>query len=122
MRVLIAIPRREMYAALGLLLSQEPELQIVGQSGDSQELLASLEAARPDAVVLDCALPGLPTADLLAQLHTQDANLKVLILCSKAENERLARAAGARAFIDKTSHPRQLLTALRVLQLESEYE
>ena len=122
MRVLIAIPRQEMCAALGLLLSQEPELQIVGQSGDSQELLASLEAARPDVVLLDCTLPGLPTNDLLVQLHVQDPNLKVLILCSKAENERLARAAGARAFIDKTSHPRQLLTALRVLQLESEYE
>jgi DNA-binding NarL/FixJ family response regulator len=122
MRLLIAVRQQEMRAALGFLLSQEADMRVVGEAANSQELLASLEAARPDVVLLDCALPGLPTADLLAQLHTQDANLKVLILCSKAENERLARAAGARAFIDKTSHPRQLLTALRVLQLESEYE
>lgn len=122
MRVLIAIARQEMCAAIGLLLSQEPELQIVGQSGDSQELLASLEDVHPDVVLLDCELPGPPTADLLAQLHAQDPNLTVLILCSKTESERLVRAPGARAFVDKTSHPRQLLTTLRVLQLESEYE
>ena len=122
MRVLIAIPRQEMCAALGLLLSQEPELQIVGQSGDSQELVTSLESARSDVVLLDCTLPGLPTNELLVQLHAQDPNLKVLVFCSKTESERLARAPGACAFVDKTSHPRQLLTALRVLQLESEYE
>ena len=122
MRVLIAIPRQEMCAALGLLLSQEPELLIVGQSGDSQELLDKLEEVRPDLVLLDCELPGLPTAELLAELYARDANLKVLILCSKVERERAALGAGAHTFIDKTSHPRQLVTALHILQLESEYE
>jgi DNA-binding NarL/FixJ family response regulator len=94
----------------------------VGESGNSQKLLASLEDVRPDLVLLDCELPGLPTADLLAELYARDATLKVLILCSKTEREQAAPAAGARTFVDRTSHPRQLLTALRVLQLESEYE
>jgi DNA-binding NarL/FixJ family response regulator len=122
MRVLIAVPRQEMCAALGLLLSQEPGIRVVGESGNSQKLLASLEDVRPDLVLLDCELPGLPTADLLAELYARDATLKVLILCSKTEREQAAPAAGARTFVDRTSHPRQLLTALRVLQLESEYE
>lgn len=122
MRVLIADRRQEIRAALGLLLSQEPDIRVVGEAGNSQELLAGLEAVRPDVVLLDCALPGLPTADLLAQLHARDSNLRVLILCSKTEREQAALAAGVRTFIDKTAHPKQLVTALRVLQLESEYE
>jgi two-component system response regulator DesR len=122
MRLLIAVPRQEMRSALGLLLSQEPEIRIVGAPGNSQELLAGLEAVRPDVVLLDCELPGLPTADLLARLYAYDANLKVLILCSKTERAQAAVAAGAHGFVDKTSHPRQLLTALHVLQLESEYD
>jgi DNA-binding NarL/FixJ family response regulator len=122
MRVLIAVPRQEMRAALGLLLSQEPDIRVVGESGNSQELLASLEVVRPDVVLLDCELPGLPTADLLAQLYAHDSNLRVLILCSKTEMEQAALAAGAHAFIDKRAHPKRLVTALRVLKLESEYE
>jgi DNA-binding NarL/FixJ family response regulator len=111
-----------MYAALGLLLSQEPDIHVVSEVGNSQELLARLEAVRPDVVLLDCELPGLPTADLLAQLHARDSNLNVLILCSKIEREQAALAAGVHTFVDKTAHPRQLLTSLRILQLESEYE
>ena len=118
----MAVSRQEMRAALGLLLSQEPDICIVGAPGNSQELLASLELVRPDVVLLDCELPGLPTADLLAELNTRDASLKVLILCSETERKQAALVAGARTLVDKTSHPRQLLTALRVLQLESEYE
>ena len=122
MRLLIAVRQQEMRAALGFLLSQEADMRVVGEAANSQELLACLEVVRPDVMLLDCELPGLPTANLLAQLYAPDANLKVLILCSRTGREQAAPAAGARAFVDKTSHPRQLITALRVLQLESEYE
>jgi two-component system response regulator DesR len=122
MRVLIADRRQEICFALGFLLSQEADIRVVGESGDSQELLASLERVHPDVVLLDCELPGLPTDELLAQLYAHDASLKVLILCPRTDEERAVLAAGARTFVDKTSHPRHLVTALRVLELESEYE
>ena len=122
MRVLMAVSRQEMRAALGLLLSQEPGIRVVGAPGNSQELLSSLPDVRPDVVLLDCELPGLPAVDLLAQLYAHAATLKVLVLCSETEREQAALAASACTLVDKTSHPRQLLTALRVLQLESEYE
>ena len=122
MRVLMAVPRQEMRTALGLLLSQEPDIRLVGAPGNSHELLSCLEALCPDVVLLDCDLPGLPTAELLAQIKAQDAKLKVLVLCSRIDRGQAAVAAGARTFVDMTSHPRRLLTALHVLQLESEYE
>jgi len=122
MRVLIAVPRQEMQTALGLLLSGEPDICLVGAPRNSHELLASLEALRPDVVLLDCDLPGLPMADLLAQINTHDSNPNVLIMCSTIEEGQATVATGAQRFVDKTAHPRQLLTALHVLQLESEYE
>jgi DNA-binding NarL/FixJ family response regulator len=111
-----------MQTALGMLLSQEPDICLVGAPRNSQELLASLEALHPDVVLLDCDLPGLPIDDLLAQINAHDANPNVLIMCSTIRQEQAAVATGAQRFVDKTAHPRQLLTALHVLQLESEYE
>lgn len=122
MRVLIAVPGQEMSAALGFLLSQEPDICVVGESGNSQELLASLEIVRPDVVLLDCELPGLSTADLLSKLHARDSSPRVLVLCSETETGQAALAAGAYTFVDTMAHPKRLVTALRVLQLESEYE
>lgn len=122
MRVLIADGRQEIRAALGLLLSQESEIHVVGESGNSQELLTSIETLCPDVVLLDFELPGLPTADLLAKLYARDASPRVLILCSRTQRAQAALAAGTHTFIDKTAHPRRLVTALRVLQLDSEYE
>jgi DNA-binding NarL/FixJ family response regulator len=122
MRLLISVRQQEMRAALGFLLSQEADMRVVGEAANSQELLACLEVVRPDVILLDCELPGLPTTDLLTELYARDANLRVLILCSKWERDRVALGAGAHTFIDKTSHPRQLVTALHILQLESEYE
>lgn len=122
MRILIAVRQHEMRAALRLLLSQEPNIRVVGEPGNSGELLASLEAARPDVVLVDCDLPGLATTDLLAQLHACAPKLKVLILCSKTERERPVVGAGVHAFIDTTASPRQLLTSLHILHLDGEYE
>ena len=122
MRVLIADRRQEVRDALRFLLSQEADIRVVGESGNSQELLASLEVACPDVVLLDCELPGLPTADVLARLHAHDSRPKVLVLCSKSARGQAALSAGADTFIDRTAHPKRLVTALRVLLLESEYE
>ena len=67
MRLLIAVCQQEMRAALRFLLSQEADMLVVGEAANSQELLACLEVVRPDVMLLDCELPGLPMADLLAQ-------------------------------------------------------
>jgi two-component system response regulator DesR len=122
MRILIADRRKEVRDALAFLLSQEPGIRVVGEPANSQELLDSLEAVRPEVVLLDCELPGLSTADLLAKLHVLQSSIKVFVLCSRTEMGQAALAAGAHTFIDKRAHPKRLVTALRVLQLESEYE
>lgn len=122
MRVLIADRRKDVRQALSLLLTQEPGICVVGDASDSQELLVRLEALCPDVVLVDCALPGQPMADLLAEIHTCSSSPQVIVLCSETETRRAALAAGAHTFVDKTEHPKRLLTALRVLQLESDYE
>lgn len=122
MRVLIADRRQEVRDALGFLLSQEPDIHVVGASSNSQGLLASLEVVCPDVVLLDGDLPGLSTAEILAELHAHHPSLKVLVLCFNPERKQAALLAGAYTFIDKRAHPKRLVTALHVLQLESEYE
>ena len=122
MRLLMAGLGQEMGAALRFLLGQEPDICIVGESSNSQELFACMEVVRPDAVLLAHDLPGLPLTELLAELRAHHTKPSVLVLCSVSERERAAAAGGSCVCLDRASHPRQLLTALRVLQLESDHE
>src|SRR5690625_7136485 len=45
--------------ALGAYLERERDLQVVAMVGTAEEALAQIEAARPDVVLMDRALPGM---------------------------------------------------------------
>jgi CheY-like chemotaxis protein len=55
--------------AMRVLLEQTPGLTVVGEACNAQDLLAQTNAARPDLVLLDWALPGLHASGTLRTLH-----------------------------------------------------
>jgi DNA-binding NarL/FixJ family response regulator len=118
MRILIADRRTEVRAALSLLLWQQPGVEVQGIARDSAELLAQVEAVRPDVVLLEWDLPGRPAVDLLAALHAPELAPKVIVLALREDVGPAALAAGADAFASKDEPPERLLAALGSLQLE----
>jgi CheY-like chemotaxis protein len=80
---------------------------------DGENLLEKLEEVQPDAVVLDVMLPSVDGWELLAQLrqHPLGRRLPVLV-CSVIQEETLARALGATAYIRKPVGRSSLLQAL----------
>jgi len=118
MRILIADPQLSVRSALKIFLLQEPDLTVVAEASDSQELLAKIETAHPDLVLLDWELPGQPIETVLPSLRAIDPQLAAIALSGRSESERIALAAGANAFVSKTDPPARLLTAIRVIQLD----
>lgn len=94
-------------------------MTVIGTVADSQELLAQVDTTRPDIVILDWELPGLPAVDLLSTLGGRDGGPGVIVLGGKPETEAVALAAGASAFVYQGHPPKRLLTVLRAIQLES---
>lgn len=80
---------------------------------DGKDLLEKLAEVQPDAVVLDVMLPNVDGWELLAQLrqHPLGQRLPVLV-CSVIQEETLARALGATAYIRKPVGRSSLLQAL----------
>ena len=65
MRVLLADDHPRVRSALRLILEQEPNFQVVGETADATGLLLAVNEKAPDLVLLDWELPGLPVAQLL---------------------------------------------------------
>ena len=60
MRILIADDQADVRSALGLLLMQEPDLEVVAEATDAVGVLLAAENHAPTLVLLDWELPGVP--------------------------------------------------------------
>ncbi len=112
MRILLADDQPKVRSALRLLLEQEPEMSVVGEAAEVEDLLAQVEATQPDLVLLDWELPGLQAADLLPTLRSLHPRLKVIALSGRLEARQAALTAGAEAFVSKGDPPERLLAAV----------
>ena len=115
MRILIADDQADVRSALGLLLMQEPNLQVVAEATDAIGVLLAAEKETPSLVLLDWELPGLPATSLVRKLHSQCPNLQVVAMSSLPEARATAASAGVDAFVDKGDPPEALLAALKKL-------
>ncbi|MFZ1397224.1 MAG: response regulator transcription factor [Candidatus Promineifilaceae bacterium] len=115
MRVLLADDQLKVRSALCLLLEQEPNFQVVGETADATGLLLAVAEKTPDLVLLDWELPGLPAAQLVRLLQYERPSLKIIAMSSRPEVERLVLDAGAHAFLSKSDLPERVLAIIRSL-------
>jgi DNA-binding NarL/FixJ family response regulator len=119
LRVLLADEQPKVLSALRLLLNQVPGFQTVGEACEATSLLDQVRTVRPDLVLLDWELPGLPALNTLSALRANRPNLKVIALSGRPELGGTAITAGADFFVSKIDPPRKLLAALRTIYFEA---
>ena len=118
-RVVIADDHRVVRDGLCYLLSQEPEIEVVGEAGEGRQTLDVVAATRPDVLLLDLYMPGLDGHAVLAALHDTARDIRhqpaVVVLTSAAEDEHLLRAmqAGATSYLLKTAPADDVIAAVR---------
>ncbi len=112
MQILVADKQPKVRFGLRVLLEQQPGLKVVGEAVNVEELLAQVEVACPDLVLLDWELPGLAAVDLVTALRRVCPELLVIVLSGRSEVRQAALAAGADAFVYKCDPPERLLAAI----------
>lgn len=93
----------------------EPEYEVVGTVSDGRELLKAVPMLRPDAVLIDIAMPLLNGLDAGRRLKQENAKIKLIYLTmnNNVEYAKEALEAGASAFLLKNMHSSNLLRAIR---------
>lgn len=116
-RVLLADKQPHVRSALRILMNLETGFIIVGEAVEAGDMLAQIRVTRPDLVLLDWELPGLPAIGSIPAVRTSFPDLKIIALSSHLEARFEALAAGADDFISKVDPPDRLLAALRAINL-----
>lgn len=102
-RVLLADDDPPFLESLGMLIDQQPELQVIGQALDGLEAIELADHLDPDAAVLDLHMPRIDGVTAVARLRQDHPNL-CLIAITGDPSEPLhaaAREAGADAVLLK---------------------
>src|SRR5512138_1608363 len=117
-RVLIVDDHAILRAGVREMLSDEPDLEVVGEAGSAEEALQQLhDGLQVDVVVLDITLPGQSGIDLLKTLRRERPELAILVLSMHPERSfavRLMRA-GANGYVPKMIVPEELVRAVRAV-------
>ncbi len=98
-------------------IEREADLTVCGEAEDAPAALAAIVALQPDLLVTDLQLKSSNGIDLIASLRARAITLPIVAttLFSVHDSERVARAAGASAFVPKNHGPEQLIVAARAL-------
>jgi DNA-binding NarL/FixJ family response regulator len=100
---------------LAHLLTQDGDIEIVGDAGSAVDAVHRIPALRPDVAILDARLPDGNGIDVCRDVRAVDPSIKGLILTSYEDDEALFAAimAGASGYVLKQIRGTDLLDAVR---------
>lgn len=112
--ILLADDHHILRAGLRALLNAEPDLDIVGEAADGNEVLQLAVKLRPDLVLMDINMPGLGGIDATKRLKVILPEIRVLILTVHEDESLLREAihAGASGYVIKRAAESELINAI----------
>ena len=113
-RVLVADDEPLVRAGVVGILSTDPSIDIVAQTGTGREALEYLRAHKVDVAVLDIRMPVLSGLEVLAQMRRENLATRCVFVTTFGEDDYVAQAMnpGADGFVLKAGDPRELLMGL----------
>ena len=109
---------QEMFrTGIAMVLDSQPDLAVVGQAADGDQVPALVADVHPDVVVMDVRMNRVDGVTATRRLHETlgDAAPRVLVLTTFDLDEAAVAAieAGASGFVLKDARPELLLAAVR---------
>lgn len=102
---------------LRAFIEKTPDFVVVGETNDAASTLAAIEESRPNVLILDINMPGMPATELVRQLAKQHPEVALLVLTIHDEEHYLRGflELGVKGFMVKTSTGDQLIQAIRTV-------
>jgi DNA-binding NarL/FixJ family response regulator len=122
-RVLIVDDHAVVRSGIRLLLSQEADLEPVGEAGTGREAVFQARALKPDVILLDVVMPDQTGLDVLPTLVHEHPDARVLLLSMQDDPRYVqeAFAAGASGYVLKEAADAEVVEAIREVAKGNRY-
>ena len=116
-RVVLADDQPLVRTGLRMILSAEPDIEVVGEAADGRAAIAACRDLGPDVVLMDVRMPEVDGIEATREVTSVEAPPRVLVLTTFDLDEVVydALRAGASGFLLKDAPEERLTTAIRVV-------
>lgn len=116
-RVIIADDHDIYRDGLQLLLSKNPEIQIIGEADHGEKLVLLAKQLQPDVILTDLRMPVMDGITAIKEIHAFDTSIRMIAL-SSFDNEQMivdALEAGALGYIVKNAQKGEIFEAVKMV-------
>jgi DNA-binding NarL/FixJ family response regulator len=116
-RVVLADDQPLVRAALQMVITDTPDVQVVGEAGDGAEAVRLAGELTPDVVVMDIRMPCMDGIEATRLITTGTSTARVVVLTTFDDDDYVYEAlrAGASGFLVKDMALDDILAAVRIV-------
>ncbi len=113
-KLVIAEDHTILREGLRMLLSSNPDFEVVGEAQDGLEAIRSVEAYKPDLVLMDLSMPRMNGVGAIQEIKKQSPSTKILVLTVHKTEEYILTTlkAGADGYVLKDATHSELMLAI----------
>ncbi len=117
-RILLADDHEVVRTGLRALLEEQPGWEVVAEAVDGRDAVEKASKFKPDAVVIDIAMPSLNGLEAVRQIVKAVPQARVLVLTMYDSDPLIQQVlqAGARGYLLKSDAGRDLVSAIDALR------
>jgi len=122
-RIWIADDHAVFRNGLKVLLEKEPDLEVVGETGNGFDTIRAVSATDLDVLLLDVAMPGLAGAKVAEAVLKEKPHLSIVVLTMHEDEYYLQEffRLGVRAYVLKKSTGTDVVQAIRAARKGEKY-
>ena len=114
-RLLIAEDHTVVRDGLIAILQQEPDMEVVAETGNGLQAVELWKEKQPDVTLMDLRMPGLDGVDAVHEIRTVDPSARIIILTTYDGDEDIYRVmqAGAKSYLLKDVGREEMCRSIR---------
>jgi len=100
------------------ILSLEPELEVVGEAVNGQEVLKKLRSLKPDIVIMDITLPDMKNQfDLVSRIRELYSDIRIIVFTMAKDEQSVINLfkMGVAAYVLKETPLQELVAAVKAV-------
>jgi len=100
---------------IAALIDNQPDMELIGEAASGSEAIQEFRKHQPDVTLMDLRLPDMSGVDAMIAIRAEFPNARIVILTTFEGDIQIQRAlqTGARAYLLKSSPPKELIDTIR---------
>lgn len=116
-RILSVDDHQLLREGIAAVLSEQPDMTLVGQAGNGKDAVESFRRLRPDVTLMDLRMPDMNGIDAIVAIRAEFRNARIIVLTTYPGDAQAAAAlrAGAAGYLLKSLVRKELIETIRVV-------